>query len=241
MDSVTRVHAGELFSVSSTPLNPLPSAMNSQVTLVDSAALQPEQGLASTLLYFDVDNVHNATLSSPGGSASYIIESSPHATRTTVSRTTRSGLAPVVVGLIKRNNIIPDKITLEDGSSRHISEWLKTGQFSHRPSARAEMHVKGHKYIWTINPAGQLCMYAAEDETTPLAWVNRSRTQAVKGQTIVTPAVLALQKEVDNLRDEVVIAMTILEHKRRMSEKMTQVLISTSYSGQGCHPGGPVV
>lgn len=74
---------------------------------------------------------------------------------------------------------------------------------------------------------------------TPLAWLDRSRTNEINGQTVTTPTVLALQEEADGFRDEVLVAALILEHRRRMSDKANEVIQGTHLAWQGS--GGFVV
>ncbi|KAF7789969.1 hypothetical protein EIP86_000917 [Pleurotus ostreatoroseus] len=199
--------------------------MNSQVTLVEPTALQQDH----LLWYFTFDDVHNTTLSSPGDPlTSYVIESDRYASRTKVSRAT-VGTDPVVVGIIQRNSFFPDKVTLKTTNPRPINEWLKSEPFS--SYLPATMNSKDGRFIWRITATEQLCMYEL-DNAIPIAIFTRSRTQAVD---TISPATLALRKGYEPLQDEAVVAMSILEHKRRISEKSTAVLTATAYSGQGYH------
>ena len=101
--------------------------MESQATLVDPVVYQ--QSLSKALLYFGVDNVHNTTIyparPCTGTTFSrYVVESSKDVHHTKITRVS-AGEEPVIVGLIKRSDVAPDKVKLGENQSVRMSGWLK--------------------------------------------------------------------------------------------------------------------
>ncbi len=103
--------------------------MNSQITLVDPVAFQHQQ--AHTVLQFDVNSVHNTTISLLNGSSlCYVVESNKHASLTKITRVVDCS-EPIVAGIIERSDLIPDKVTLHGQNPVRIGAWLRSSMFSY--------------------------------------------------------------------------------------------------------------
>jgi len=191
--------------------------MDSQVTLINVAPVHPQLD-GYTVLQLDTDNVHNCRISVWGNPhESFAVESNPAVSFTRINhvRDTSSTL----IATIERRSIIPDTVTLgEDREPMRIYKWLKTKLLSDFP---ATMDISGRLYTWNTTLLGQLTMCAAEEPNSPLAVFSKSQTRQDhdQGTMTYTPARLVIKNEVSDVRDVILVACLILEHKVRMMDK----------------------
>ncbi|THH29024.1 hypothetical protein EUX98_g5163 [Antrodiella citrinella] len=187
----------------------------SQETLVDPTLLAHQYQDDLTVLEFSSDNMTNTKISVRGKRyLSYVVESNRDNTRTSVYRVEYQS-ERTLVATIDRGNVFPDKITL-DGATIRLSQWLRTPTLSEFP---AKMHVGGVDYVWKKNLVDQLRMVARDEPATPLAWFCRSRYQTVDKHDVYHPATLFITKDADEVRESVLVACVILEHKIRLRAK----------------------
>ena len=98
--------------------------MDSQVTLIDLPP--PGSSTGRIVLEFSVDDIHNTTVRDRGGGSSiYIVESSRDVNTTKIYRVER-GSDSILIALIERKSIVPDRITVFGGDSMRIGKFLKS-------------------------------------------------------------------------------------------------------------------
>lgn len=83
------------------------------------------------MLEFSADDVHNTTVRVRGERGRlYTVESTRDIGTTKVYRI-EANSEPVLIALIERNNIMPDKVTLAGGKAMRIGKFLKSRALSY--------------------------------------------------------------------------------------------------------------
>lgn len=204
--------------------------MDSQVTLVGQAVTQRADD-GYLILRFTRDDMNHTTICIDGErTRCYVVESNRTNSSTWIHYVDDWSVRSLVAH-VERNNIKADQITIKDGKPMRLSKWLKKPGLSMFP---VEMETEGRTYVWRKNVYNQLSMYANDDSSEPLSWFQKSSRRLSDGREDVMPAFLTITNEVQHLRDTLVIACLVLEHRIRMSAKSAS--IQRMGDGQGRTP-----
>jgi len=209
--------------------------MDSQVTLVDSSLLRRQN--ENIVLELDVDNTNNTNLLNRGTRRyDYSVRSSKDVSITKVYRHLQDDAEGVLVAVIERGSLMPDKITFADGKSVRVGNWLKSSGLSDFP---ATMEVAGEEYVWRKNMVDQLSMCSHSASQKPLAWFQKSQrrldvsSQDQSTEQVHDHAYLEFVRDVEAMKDFIVTATLILEHKIRMRAKTHGMASGSSLTWRG--------
>lgn len=76
----------------------------------------------------------------------------------------------------------------------------------------------------------------SDNETSsPVAWLDRSRTETVEGRSVALAPTLSITKAVEDVVDDIVLSVLILEHRLRETAKRADVKVA-SIGGVGNLP-----
>ncbi|KAF5359570.1 hypothetical protein D9756_002991 [Leucocoprinus leucothites] len=182
---------------------------DSQITLVNPE-FEREPAL---VLVFSRDNIKDTVMRRKGGSNEvlYKVESETSGTRTSVYPSTSD--VPIAIlelkGLFGR-----DRITFQGEETKNISDWL-SGYGPLRTFPIAFEH-NGRRYKWKPNFIRQL---GDQDTVHPIAWFEGYKLRFIDGSLKGFKAFLAMEEEVVEVQDLVVLSFLIAENKMRKDMK----------------------
>ncbi|GJE88151.1 hypothetical protein PsYK624_042340 [Phanerochaete sordida] len=208
--------------------------MESQLTLIDIPELRlagsSSLPAATTVLRFTRDCAHNTTITVSGQPwTHYAIHSDRYVTTTHITRVVQ-GSNPVSVGVVRRRSVLADRLTV-GGVDAKLNQWLKMPLLQNLP---ATMHVRDASYTWRLISSSRVGIFAdVKSSTTPIAWLDRSREEPVDGRYVSLLPSISLSEVAEELMDEIVLAVVILEHRLRMTDKARDTRVAAIGGAQG--------